>query len=567
MEPADLGLPSKFPAWRRHQREAVLAAACADTRFVIVNASTGTGKSLIYAGIAGLINGRTLILTQTKGLQDQIVGDYASMGLLEIKGQNNYPCLFFKDDEVHRNRRLPSCDEGPCHAGMECELKRGGCTYYDAVRRAARSKLVVTNYSYWMSINRHSDPLALGKFDLLVLDEAHDAAQALADFVKIEIPRKEARALLEMELPREASIEDWVGWTDEALPRCRKRLESAKSSVSLYRHGVSVVRRLRGMEGALGFLSHAIGWRRSDAPDPPAWMPGTSTDWIIEETKDGAAFQPVWASGYSEDFLFAHTPKIVLISATVTRKDADYLGIKKDDLTYLEYPSPFPRENRPVWLVPTVSVSRNISTGEERIWMRRIDEIIQKEAIERNQKGIIHAVSYERTKAIVARSRYCSIMMTHDRRSMRDTVETFRRAAPPVVLVSPSVSTGFDFPYDAARFQIIAKVPFIDSRPAVIQARHKADKRYLDYVAMVALIQMAGRGVRAADDHCATYIIDDNFIRWFYPRNRDLIPRWFRAGLRRVRSMAEVEAEERRDDDRRGRRDREEGRRKRWSAR
>lgn len=108
------------------------------------------------------------------------------------------------------------------------------------------------------------------------------------------------------------------------------------------------------------------------------------------------------------------------------------------------------------------------------------------------------------------------------------------------MLLSPAVGTGYDFPMDEARFQIIAKVPFIDSRPAVIQARHKADRGYLDYVAMVELIQMAGRGVRSEKDNCRTFIVDDNWDEWFYPRNRKIVPKWFRMAVKKIGALSEA---------------------------
>lgn len=542
--PADLLLPGKFGSWRRvdrkrTQEDIVIAAACTDTRFVILNAPTGIGKSPVYMALSSLLDARTIILTQTKDLQAQLERDFAAMGLVEIKGQNNYECRYFEGEP---RRRHPGCDEGPCHAGIECILKEEGCNYYDAVRRAARKRLVVANYAYWMSMQRYAEPGTLGKFDLIILDEAHESARALADFIRIDLSKRDVERLLEIPLPYGSDIVEWVDWADqEALPKCRLKLESARTSASLYHSAISTVRRLRDLEQHLVDLSRAVGWRRVDVADPPAWVPGTSTDWVIEEAKDGVTFQPVWASGYAEDYLFARIPKVVMVSATVTPKDASYLGIPKDAYTYLQYPSPFKREIRPVYSVPTAKVGRRMVRGEERVWINRIDQIIEKEAVQKRQKGIIHAVSYDRAKLIYSQSRFRDIIEIHGRRESRKAVANYKDSDPPYVLLSPSVSTGYDFPMDECRFQIIAKVPFIDSRPAVIRARHRSDRRYLDYTAMVTLIQMCGRGVRSEEDYCITYIVDDNFRNWFYPRNKDLIPKWFKIALRKVQSIREIE--------------------------
>lgn len=536
MKPKDLGLPPKFGRWQEFQEEAIMAAACSDERFVMINAPTGVGKTAIAMGISRLV-GRTLYLTRTKPLQTQLMNDFESMGLKELKGQNNYPCLYFEDEQ---RKVLPGCDEGPCHAGIECELRDRGCKYYDAIRIAAKSDLVVENYTHWMTLNRFSEPGILGAFDCLIMDEAHEASDALADFVKVHLDRKDCLKLLGVDLPFDATMEEWVEWAmEEGLPRVRARMEAAKATTAMYAQGISIVQALAKIEGAITDLTRARSWKRTDAADPAVWTPGTSNDWIVEEDTDKVTFQPVWASGYAEDYLFSWIPKVILISATVTRRDAAYLGINTYKLKYLEYPSPFDQNNRPVYIVPTVSMRRAVSPGELRIWMKRIDQIVEEEAVERRLKGIIHAVSYERAKFIKQHSKYGSLMVIHDRRDLRATVEKFKATKGPAVLISPSVGTGYDFPGDDCRFQIIAKLPFIDMTPAIIKARMRIDKFYTDHVALVALIQMVGRGVRSNTDWCRTYLIDDNWD-WWVRRVNKMMPKWFKVGLRRVANLSEV---------------------------
>src|SRR5438552_11331437 len=76
--------------------------AIATDRHVVVQAGTGTGKTLAYLVPAILSGKRTVVATATKALQDQLVGkdlpflaahldrpfSYAS-----LKGRSNYLCL------------------------------------------------------------------------------------------------------------------------------------------------------------------------------------------------------------------------------------------------------------------------------------------------------------------------------------------------------------------------------------------------------------------------------------------------------------------------------------------
>ena len=65
------------------------------------------------------------------------------------------------------------------------------------------------------------------------------------------------------------------------------------------------------------------------------------------------------------------------------------------------------------------------------------------------------------------------------------------------------------------------------TRNKLLKARCDRDDEYAPYIAMMQLVQAYGRGVRAPDDHCETFIIDDN-IKWFIKRYRHLAPKWFR---------------------------------------
>lgn len=127
---------------------------------------------------------------------------------------------------------------------------------------------------------------------------------------------------------------------------------------------------------------------------------------------------------------------------------------------------------------------------------------------------------------MLSNSEYSGIMMANDSHNTRAVIERFKQAEPPVVLVSPSVTTGFDFMYDACSYQIIMKIPFPDNRPLIMQARTASDKDYGNYIAAQTLVQMCGRGMRAEDDACECLILDDS-VRWFMYRYKHFFPKWF----------------------------------------
>jgi Rad3-related DNA helicase len=60
-------------------------------------------------------------------------------------------------------------------------------------------------------------------------------------------------------------------------------------------------------------------------------------------------------------------------------------------------------------------------------------------------------------------------MVSHDTKERDVVIEQFKKSKDPIILVSPSVTTGFDFPYEECQFQIIGKVPWPDTSSAVMK--------------------------------------------------------------------------------------------------
>lgn len=542
MEPRDLGLPPKFTRFYPEQFDTAVAIASEDRRFFIDAAPTGFGKSLMYMAVAQLLNARTMVLTANKGLQQQLLSDFTPVGLVDVRGQNNYPCKALDQKE-----RYHGCDEGPCHYGVRCDLHpryedsyTPGCGFYDALAVARKSRLVVTNYSFWMAANRFMDPGVLGGFDLLILDEAHDAPDKLADFCAVTLTKDECRKYLDSDLPPvEEGAEAWHNWAQMQIPKIEPKVENGKEWAM---EDPETMKEMSDLLNKLYFLQECYDWERSEPTEPKVTMPGVSNDWVAEYGFNGksATFSPVWAHRYSERFLFAGVPKVLLVSATIMPITADYLGVKPSDSIFREHQSGFHPERRPIYVVPAPRIGRNASDLDYRAWMVKMDQIITDRT---DRKGIIHTVSYRLADYIVENSEHRNLMefcrrdkYGWGREPARDAVDRFNRDTRPRILVGPAFDTGFDFPYRQCEYQIVAKMPFIDSRSKVVEARAKSDKKYLNYVASLRLIQMCGRGMRAADDTCETFIVDDN-INWFMHASKQLMPRWFKSAFRYVQFL------------------------------
>jgi len=490
-------MPLKFSEWRENQDRACESMASPSPRFLLQVCPTGFGKSVTYMTAAMLLEGRTVVLTSTKGLQSQLMHDFGEMeDVADIRGRNNYPC---------RLNSQVSCDVGMCIFGVKCSMREeGGCYYYDQLRKALKAKVVITNYAYWMSQNEYSE--GIGNFQMVVLDEAHAAPDHVIDHISVTFSKTNAdakRLRLNESLPN--TVGGWQDWASDHLWELKADMEEAKVArkEKAYLH-------LKRLVEKLGRL-----------------VDNLNPSWIWEEDDFNLNLSPIWPAPYAESRLFLGFPKVILTSATVVPKTAALLGIPASDMLYEEYPHSFPVANRPLIHVPTVRMNYRNTSMDERLWLTKVDNIIRDRI---GTKGIIHTVSYARRDLVLHNSKYAGDMITHQRKDTEAVVRSFKRAEAPCILVSPSMATGWDFPDDECRWQIIIKLPYPDTRGKIMSARSRSDSDFTSYITMQQLIQATGRGVRSKRDWCETFILDNN-ITWFLKSYKHLSVEWFKGAF------------------------------------
>jgi len=435
--PQEIGLPRKFREWRENQAEALEQATTdlEEKRFVAYNAPTGTGKSILYVALAKMMGWRTLILTRTKGLQKQLMDDFEEVGLTDIRGRSNYPC--------HMASHM-TCEDG-AHAGClhnkgqnQGAMLRDKCPYREARQAAMAAKLVITNYSYWPLINWYGE--GLGQFDLIVLDESHEAPQAVCEVMSVTLSAREVYRMLDSRWPDnadDAGIDTWSGWARAMMPRTARAAESLKQEVQ--DQGGTASERL---------LKEAAHWR--SLLSKLGTIAGAEGPWASEQTRiseaTGYRLEPLWPAQYAERALFRGIPRVLFVSATVQEKTLSLMGLKEDDYIFREWPWIFPVNRSPIYWLDTVSVGAKMSAEDEAVLFNQIDSLL---ASRGDRKAIIQSVSYKLKDKILAASVYANRMIAHEQNSVSTAaaVQRFKLSSPPAVLVSPSISTGYDFPY------------------------------------------------------------------------------------------------------------------------
>ena len=113
LTPDALGLPPKFQTFRPVQVQALERLAASDRRWLVVQAPTGSGKTLIAAGLSRMLAVPALYVVRTKQLQDQILQDFQYARVL--KGRANYPTRLEPDRFPAVNAALCTRRDGDRH--------------------------------------------------------------------------------------------------------------------------------------------------------------------------------------------------------------------------------------------------------------------------------------------------------------------------------------------------------------------------------------------------------------------------------------------------------------------
>jgi hypothetical protein len=299
-----------------HQLDALLRCIDSEERFTFIAAPTGFGKELLAWSLINVLGARGLILTARHVLADAYASDFRGQ-IADIRGQQNYPCLALNSGgALHRYRssRDGMCDRGPCHHGVRCSLMFDGCTYYDAQRAATEwDGAVSSNYSYWiahgkqiMSGRVQEQDEVLGQFGVLVCDEAHSIVQELRSALKVEVSRRELEQWTGTSAPLQGEVGDWSRYAQRVVPVIEEQITELRREVSmigLMTMTGQALTRLRALREAMDLVS------------------GADQDWCVTEHGDGVELEVVHPRKYAERLLYRGIERVVLMSATLTRKD------------------------------------------------------------------------------------------------------------------------------------------------------------------------------------------------------------------------------------------------------
>jgi ATP-dependent DNA helicase DinG len=505
-------------------------------RHMIIEAPTGTGKSAIgvalchwatqtmsMPGLSGQPGGYYLV-TQ-KMLQDQLQGDLSRYMPefregVSLKSAVEYKCQVPK----YENCGIGGSSKEGCPCKPTQDNPTGTCPYTIARRKFMAAPVAITNYPYFLTERAYVKQFQ--KRRILICDECHTLEKQLLAFVEVTVSENDLDtfAPLLKSVPRLPKIDDFIAWADEEyLPFVEQRweylqvlVESGAATGQQKREYLSVDNHYKKIAAGIESMNN----------DPKNWVYWQESDPKTEKLNSMA--KPLDAAPYTKP-LFEAADIVVYMSAYPGEKNTfcRSLGLNPDEVKRKRLDSTFPVKNRPVILCTVGSMSKRNVDNTLPAFLRQTERIMKAHT---NEKGIIHVGSYKLGEAI----------WNHFQGSLHEERLLFARNADerktcfeqhvntmfPTVIISPSMTEGFDFKDDLARWQIIAKVPYPYLGDKQVAAKKDIDPDWYTLQAVMSIIQAVGRVCRSETDTGKTYILDQDFHQ-LYERAAYMFPKWF----------------------------------------
>jgi len=434
-------------------------------RFVIADLGTGIGKSAIAVTVARYMDANTpdvsgvergaWFLTTQKILQEQYCNDFGSNRgpMRDVKSATNYKCSHFKKVNCSEGMQMLKAADKSSKFWKSCMFN---CVYKKTRKEFLESRESVTNFSYALTASNYGDKI--GRRNLLVIDECHNADPELSRFIEIIITDKTTHAI-GVEWPTVTTYAQAVKWIKEdyLINGQRVAFEMAQD--------VEQFKGLEGHEKEYADLSKKHEALQSHIDKIKTFLQvNTPDNWVFEQLPPVGrvggkiTFKPIDVSPFAEQTLFKLGSHVLLMSATVINPKiyAESLGISPDQYVSITKESPFPVENRPIFAFPIGNMSADHIDETLPKMVEALREILKEH---KSVKGIVHCHSFKVSNYIRKNLR-SSRLIFHDSHDRDDALRKHLESKEPTVLFSPSMSEGVDLRDDLARFQILLKVPY-----------------------------------------------------------------------------------------------------------
>lgn len=504
---------------------------------ILLESPVGSGKSLVAITLSNYF-GESHILTPRKSLQDQYLEDFRDLGDVAVmKGRGAYPCTTIYDDlewgkvirKITRKESLvllpgeDSCSEAACVGNKtyykEClgfdsisQTFARECPYQAAVAVAQKSSKIIHNLHSF--IFQTSFANYFEQRNLLAIDECHEVEHIVRDFAMrgISIPQLIDPAL-ETFLTFKR-LTDWADWLGN------KAYLFSDTHVDKF-----------GVTDREKFETGVDSLRDYDESFGEEFVVDVVPDRFLGKTK--FSFIPLQIGRVVNRLLLGFGQKRLLMSGTIYDKSVFCRtnGLPEEDTCFIRIGSSFPKSNRPIHLKKDYLVDLSHRSWDQNFG-KMIDNLRKVFSIFSGVKGLIHTPSYMASEQIWEALKDTGRVVSHTRDSLPSVLSRFYNTKDNSVLLSPTCQQGVDFKDDRSRFQVILRVPYLNTSDSFVSRQVKDNFPWYNYQALVTFGQQIGRVVRSEEDWGHTILMDERFIPFLH-RNRNILPKWVKESIQR----------------------------------
>ena len=507
-------------------------------KYFILEAGTGVGKSAIGLTLASLLSEKlnrnsdfkpgSYTLTTQKILQQQYINDFSKLPhrMLDLKSSSNYSCTFQKGTSCGESLRALKVADKSSPFFKNCI---NNCVYKKAKEDFIAGQHGVTNFSYFMAETMYAGKLK--PRDVLVIDEAHNVESELSKFIEVSVSEAFVTKVLKKKIPdvrTQKQAYDWI--RNEYLPELKVYYAGIESKID----------KLIGGKQRLDQFEKLA--RQFEIVDKHICKIGrfikiySADNWVFNDASAYGSssrkleFKPIDVSPFSEELLFRLGRKIIMMSATILDGDAfcESLGIDKNDTQFISIPSPFPVEHRPVYYFPV----GKMSAKEIDFTLPKLAEAVKSiMAQHKGDKGIIHCHTFKIANYLKKSIRSRRLLI-HNSSNRDEILRKHIDSKSSTILLSPSMTEGVDLKDDSSRFQVICKIPYPYLGDKLVKKRMYKWKWWYPLQTTKKIVQSVGRSIRNENDFAVTYILDQDWDR-FYSRNSSMFPETFKEALKK----------------------------------
>lgn len=477
------------------------------------------GKTIIGECVRQRLDVTGTYACSTLTLQQQFIRDYGGWAH-KIQGRRNYLPL---DTDAGVGKWQPTC--GDCdydHASKLCTFCSpvDACPYTVAKLAAADADLCNGNYAYLLNEWKGGDRSLFTKRGLLIADEADGVEDELLRHITVTISPRYQK-LLHLSAPRYKTKEDsWQEWLDYAIPHIYSRLAQLPNSTL-------PDKRLRKAIGNLHTRLTEIS--------------GNLDGWLYTYEQGAISFKPVTVNHLANESFWQHTDKCLAMSATIISpvEWVTSLGYE-DSWQFVEAPSVFPAENRPIYFYPAARMVGKPEDQKRNAWPDMGVAVLT--VLERypDKRVLIHVNSYglagwlyhylreSWARFNTPRPLFCYM----DAAERQDAIDAYEQT-PGAVLLASSLERGYDGAGEKCSAQIICKTMYASLGDKQVSTRLYGTPNgslWYDVCTTRSMVQATGRAVRGPEEQADSWILDTQFAAFFNKR-QDMFPGYWKEAL------------------------------------